>query len=183
MDHNLNNFLQEISAPDYLFNERDFFAQAGSLLQLQLREYLSLENRRENSFYKSVCTARKLNNADTDKKFWQALLSFDSVLDSFVMPESRCQRNCRKWLRFVNMIEELQGYKGSQVFSAAGIYKKQQVRLFFAVMLTWEHLRYIAGNDDQFSPSSEILAVFAGDTQSHEHSHEHCGDNCDHEHE
>ncbi|WP_019615625.1 hypothetical protein [Psychromonas ossibalaenae] len=182
MDQDLTNFLQELTTPDYIFNERSFFAQAGYLLQVQLQEYLNQQECRENSFYKSVCTARKLNNADTDKKFWQALLSFDSVLDSFVMPENKSQRNCRKWLRFVNMIENLQGYNGSQLFSVPNLYKKQQVRLYFAVMLTWEHLRYIAGNDDQFSPSSEILGFFASDVHSHEHTHEDCGDNCDHQH-
>ena len=74
--------------------------------------------------------------------------------------------------RFINIIEKLQGYNGTQVFKGTNLKEKRKLRLYFAYMLTWEHLRYLAGNEDDYSPSSEILNAYS-DHGDHEHEDHH----------
>jgi len=148
-----------------------FFYQAECHLVKQLKDYLNLEESAPYSFFSLIEMARKTNNADTNKHFWNALLAFNKV--SF----NPGKRNVQPWLRFVNIIENLQGYNGSQLFTEQTINRKRQHRLFFAYMLTWEHLRYIAGHDDDYSPSSELLGLYS-DAHS-EDDHEHTASCCD----
>jgi len=148
-----------------------FFYQAELHLITQLKDYLKIEQSQDRSFFSLIEQAKKTNNADTNKHFWNALLAFNKVTFN------PSQKNALPWLRYVNIIESLQGYSGSQLFEAKSIKAKRQHRLYFAYMLTWEHLRYIAGNDDGYSPSSEILGNYS-DAHS-EDEHEHSADCCD----
>lgn len=142
-----------------------FFYQAEFHLVTQLKEYLAIDVSVPRSFFSLIEQAKKTHNSDTNKHFWNALLAFNQV--NFNPNKNSAQ----PWLRFVNIIESLQGYTGSQLFEATNIGVKRQHRLFFAYMLTWEHLRYIAGNDDGYSPSSEVLASYSQAHTEEEHVH------------
>ena len=147
-----------------------FFYQAEMHLIKQLKDYLDVEQTSETSFFALIEMAKKTNNNDTDSRFWEALLAFNQV--NFHPSSS----NAQSWLRYVNNIEALQGYNGSKLFEATKIKLKRQHRLYFAYMLTWEHLRFIAGNDDDYSPSNEILNCYSpmqGDVE-----HQHTADCC-----
>lgn len=143
-----------------------FFYQAELHLVTQLKDYLQIDQASHRSFFSLVEQAKKIKQKDTNKHFWNALLAFNQV--SF----KPANNNTQPWLRFVNIIESLQGYAGSQLFDAKNIKVKRQHRLFFAYMLTWEHLRYLAGNDDDYSPSSEILGAYSSAHLDEEHTHE-----------
>ncbi|HEY7865951.1 MAG TPA: hypothetical protein VIC51_08105, partial [Psychromonas sp.] len=122
--------------------------------------------------------AKKLKNPETDNKFWDALLAFNRLVETAI--DSKCtSQNSRFWLRFINIIEKLQGYKGSQIFTTTNIKQKRKLRLYFAYMLTWEHIRYIAGKEDDYSPSGDILDAFSPLEEQDEHHHH--DDDC-HEH-
>ncbi|TEW56193.1 hypothetical protein E2R68_03625 [Psychromonas sp. RZ22] len=142
-----------------------FFYQAELHLIKQLKDYLNVEETQQRSFFSLIEQAKKINNVDTNKHFWNALLAFNKV--NF----NPSKHNAQPWLRYVNIIESLQGYSGSQLFSASNIQLKRQHRLYFAYMLTWEHLRYIAGNDDDYSPSSEILSEYSQAHSEDDHDH------------
>jgi len=142
-----------------------FFYQAELHLVKQLKDYLGIEQSLKMSFFSLIEQAKKVHNPDTNKHFWNALFAFNNV--NF----SSCKSKAQPWLRYVNIIESLQGYSGSQLFSATNIKLKRQHRLYFSYMLTWEHLRYIAGNDDDYSPSSDILAVYSQAHLEEEHQH------------
>ena len=147
-----------------------FFYQAEDHLIKQLKDYLNVDQRSTRTLFSLLEEAKKIKNADTNKHFWNALLTFNQV--GF----NPGKGNVYPWLRYVNIIESLQGYTGSQLFEAATIKLKRQHRLYFAYMLTWEHLRYIAGNDDGYSPSSELLNLYS-QTQQQDHQH---SESCDH---
>ena len=149
-----------------------FFYQAELHLITQLKDYLGVEQSTERSFFSLIEEARKIHNADTNKHFWNALTAFNQV--NF----NPSKHNTLPWLRYVNIIESLQGYAGSQLFASKSIKIKRQHRLFFAYMLTWEHLRYIAGNDDDYSPSSEVLASYSNAHSEDDHQHD---ENCQHD--
>jgi hypothetical protein len=165
------HFLQSLIRSKKTFNATDLFEQGGVHLEQQLRHYLSNEGVAANTFAKSINSAQKLNNEDTSKRFWEALKVFNAIAGNHAICTNKILN--KKWLRFVNIIEDLQGYSGSQLFSDVGVKKARLYRLYFAYMLTWEHLRYMAGADDEFSPSSIILETFAAGYE-HEHEHEHC---------
>ncbi|WP_409439294.1 hypothetical protein [Psychromonas sp. GE-S-Ul-11] len=149
-----------------------FFYQAELHLITQLKDYLQVEQSTERSFFSLVEQAKKIEQKETNKHFWNALLAFNQVNFKPV------KNNAQPWLRFVNIIESLQGYAGSQLFDAKNIKVKRQHRLFFAYMLTWEHLRYLAGNEDDYSPSSEVLACYSSAHSEEDHVHsEACADN------
>ncbi len=164
---------------------QEFVSSSKQFLKQQLDDYLqsiALHNHSLNnqSFSKTVKTAQKLQDDETHKSFWLALLAFEKA-------STNKSNSAREYLKFINIIEHLQGYAGSQVFAIKSIKAKQEKRLVLATMLAWEHLRYLAGNDDSFSPSEQILSVFT-DIDDHHHdneqSHEHnCSDdNCGHSH-
>jgi len=142
-----------------------FFYQAELHLVVQLKDYLAVEQSQPRSFFSLIEQAKKTHNTETNKHFWNALLAFNQV--NF----NPTNKSAQPWLRYVNIIEGLQGYAGSQLFDAKNIKLKRQHRLFFAYMLTWEHLRYIAGNDDDYSPSSEILAAYSSVHSEEDHVH------------
>jgi len=145
-----------------------FFFQAEVHLIKQLKDYLEIDQAIQKSFFSLIEAAKKTSNADTDHRFWEALIAFNKV--SF----NPRHNNAQPWLRYVNTIESLQGYNGSQLFSGQKLALKRQYRLYFAYLLTWEHLRYIAGNEDDLNPSSEMLHLFS-------HVHTHDDDDCDDE--
>lgn len=132
-----------------------FFYQAELHLAKQLKHFLQIETSQNKSLYDLIMMARRKGQTETNKQFWEALLAFNKV--SF----NPNKKNDQPWLRFVNIIESLQEYSGSQLFDATQIGVKRTHRLYFAYMLSWEHLRYIAGNDDGYSPSSEVLAIYS----------------------
>lgn len=187
MNQELEYFLQSLIKAEKTFNETEFFQQGCMYLDQQLKRYLSNEGVAVNTFSKSIASAQQLNNVETSKRFWDALKAFDVAAGNHALCKYKTVN--KRWLRFVNIIEELQGYSGSQLFSGMGLKKARLYRLYFSYMLTWEHLRYIAGDDDKFSPSSMILETFAAgydddhdhDHDHHHHHHDHCDEHC-HEH-
>ncbi len=142
-----------------------FFYQAELHLVTQLKDYLNVDQSLPRSFFSLIEQAKKTHNADTNKHFWNALLAFNQVNFN---PTSK---SAQPWLRYVNIIESLQGYAGSQLFDETSIKVKRQHRLFFAYMLTWEHIRFIAGNEDEYSPSSEILNAYSTAHSEDDHKH------------
>lgn len=142
-----------------------FFYQAELHLVSQLKDYLDVDQTLPRSFFSLIEQAKKTNAPDTNQYFWNALLAFNQV--NF-HPNNK---SAQPWLRFVNIIESLQGYSGSQLFEATNIKLKRRHRLFFAYMLAWEHLRYIAGNDDDYSPSGEVLSSYSQVHLEEEHEH------------
>ena len=169
VEANFENFVKQFKSESSV-SLAAFFYQAELHLITQLKDYLKIEQSQDRSFFSLIEQAKKTNNADTSKHFWNALLAFNKVTFN---PSNK---NVLSWLRYVNIIESLQGYSGSQLFEAKNINTKRQHRLYFAYMLTWEHLRYIAGNDDDYSPSSELLGCYS-DAHS-EDDHEHVEDCC-----
>lgn len=167
MENNFESFVAQFKAKEPV-SLAVFFYQAELHLITQLKDYVGVEQSQQSSFFSLIEQARKIPNADTNKHFWNALLAFNQV--SF----KPAKKNVQPWLRYVNIIESLQGYAGSQLFDAKNIKTKRQHRLFFAYMLTWEHLRFIAGNDDEYSPSGVVLSSYshAHNEEDHEHTDE-----------
>lgn len=165
MDSAFENFVQQFKRKQTV-TLATFFYEAELHLITQLKDYLGVEQTVERSFYSLIEEAKKTRNADTNKHFWNALLAFNQV--NF----NAGKKNAQPWLRYVNIIESLQGYTGSQLFESANIKLKRQHRLFFAYMLTWEHIRDIAGNDDGYSPSSEVLDSYSAAHRDDEHAAE-----------
>ncbi|MDA7747331.1 hypothetical protein N8878_08395 [Psychromonas sp.] len=177
MENSFENFVEQFKAPQSA-SLAAFFYQAEFHLVKQLKDYLNIDQASTKSFFSLIEQAKKTNNADTNKDFWNALLAFNNV---YFNPS---KKNVLPWLRFVNIIESLQGYAGSQLFEATNIYAKRQHRLYFAYMLAWEHLRFIAGNDDGYSPSGEVLASYSSAHSEDEHQHgEECHDSACNSHQ
>lgn len=164
MNSNFEDFVNQFKSQQSISLEA-FFYQAEIYLTEQLKDYLAVPQSTPRSFFSLLEEAKKRDNIDTNKYFWNALLSFNQA--SF----NPNIKSAQPWLRFVNIIEELQGYSGSQLFAASSIKLKRQHRLYFAYMLAWEHLRYIAGNDDGYSPSSEILGSYSDAHTENDHQH------------
>ncbi|RBW43794.1 hypothetical protein DS885_12720 [Psychromonas sp. B3M02] len=164
MENSFENFVAQFKAQQPV-SLAVFFYQAELHLIKQLKDYLQIEQTTERSFFSLVEQAKKIKQKETSKHFWIALLAFNQVNFKPV------KNNAQPWLRFVNIIESLQGYSGSQLFDAKNIQVKRQHRLFFAYMLAWEHLRYIAGSEDEYSPSSELLATYSSAHSEEDHVH------------
>lgn len=137
-----------------------FFCYAEYFLMEQLTDYLNLDSSKSYSFEYLIGQARKTQHKETHPLFWQALLALHKSV-----PANKGTKPVA-WLKFVNIIERLQGYSGAQLFADKNIKHKRIQRLYFAYMLSWEHLRYMAGKDDGYSPSAEILVVYS---QAHLH--------------
>lgn len=169
MNQEFDTFLQQtISNSDNLCE--DLLLQAGfDFIKAQLQAYLDAQGLTALTFTQAIKVARKANNIDTNPRFWSALEAFYlAVGDSIDNINTR-----KRWLRFVNIIEDLQGYAGSQLINDKRIRNQRVKRLYLAYTLAWEHLRYIAGNDDEYSPSELVLATF---TDAFDHDHD------DHQH-
>lgn len=165
MENNFEHFVSQFKETTPV-SLAAFFYQAEFHLITQLKDYLKIDQAISKSFFSLIVEAQKTNNIDTNKHFWNALLAFNQ------MNFNPSKKSTQPWLRFVNIIESLQGYAGSQLFETKSINIKRQHRLYFAYMLTWEHLRYIAGNEDDYSPSSEILGYYSHAHQEHQHLEE-----------
>ena len=166
---------QTLSATDTL-GEDDILQNGFDFLKQQLQAYLQQQALTAVTFTQAIKQARKSNNSETDARFWCALEAFFAAVTDSI--DNRCER--KRWLRFVNIIEQLQGYNGSQLINDKQIHPKRVKRLCLAFVLTWEHLRYIAGNEDEYLPSELVIAAF---THAHDHEHDHCDADCqDHHH-
>ena len=174
MNPAFNEFLEELTNENLILIEPIFFVKAAVFLEEQLESYLNIEGQHAHSLRSLIESARKLKNEETDKAFWRALLAFNSLIEA-ALETSYNHHSKNKWLRFINIIENLQGYNGTQVFKGTNLKEKRKLRLYFAYMLTWEHLRYLAGNEDDYSPSSEILNAYSdhGDHEHEDHDHDH----------
>ncbi|MEG3753152.1 hypothetical protein [Psychromonas arctica] len=164
MENSFESFVEQFKAQQPV-SLAVFFYQAELHLIKQLKDYLQIEQTTERSFFSLVEQAKKMKDKETNKHFWNALLAFNQ------MNFKPTKHNAQPWLRFVNIIESLQAYAGSQLFDAKNIKVKRQHRLFFAYMLAWEHLRYLAGNEDQYSPSSEVLICYSSAHFDEDHDH------------
>ena len=180
MSEAFKTYLQQtLSAKDTL-GEDDILQNGFDFLKLQLQDYLQCHGLTALTFTQAIKLARKTNNSETDNRFWSALEAFYLEVGDSIDNETHPKR----WIRFVNIIESLQGYNGSQLINDKQIHAKRVKRLCLAFALTWEHLRYIAGNEDDFHPSELVIAEFV-DAHDHEHEHEHCDEDCqahDHSH-
>jgi|GEM_PF-3265324 len=185
MNQAFDGFVKELCSANVNLNEPVFFAKSAVFLEQQLTRYLQangllIEGQDKHSLSFLILSAKKLKNTETDNKFWDALLAFNRLVEAAI--ESKCtSQNSHHWLRFINIIEILQGYKGSQIFTTTNIKQKRKLRLYFAYMLTWEHIRYIAGAEDDYSPSGDILDAFSALEEEDEHHH-HDGDCNEHCH-
>ncbi|MDO6524279.1 hypothetical protein Q4519_01165 [Motilimonas sp. 1_MG-2023] len=143
------------------------FGVGKAFLAEQLAAYLIKEGKASGSFEHDIQQAAKLNDAETGYRFW-------SVLQHFEQQSWRVRQGLQvKGLRFVNTIEELQQYSGSQVLPTSTLKLKRKQRLALAYALTWEHLRYLAGAEDEQSPSAELFTRFGVSLDEHEHEHAH----------
>lgn len=165
MNNDIEAFLKALQPPAKGLSEADFFLQGAELLRVQIDEFLKGQGQSSRSFTDAIAKARAIPEKDTINRFWHGVDSFRQVCDSYADPNSASCNARKKWIRFINIIEDLQEYSGANIFPMRDIATKRIVRLYFAYMLTWEHLRYIAGNDDDFSPSSDILEAYGADLE------------------
>ncbi len=172
MNQAFDGFVKELCSANVNLNVPVFFVKSAAFLEQVLESYLQIEGQHKHSLRFLILSARALKNSETDKKFWDALLAFNNLIEDAVDTKS-VSHNSRRWLRFINIIENLQGYKGSQLFTSKNIKQTRKLRLYFAYLLTYEHLRYIGGEDDDYSPSGEILAAFAQLSLDDDHDHQH----------
>ncbi|PKF61119.1 hypothetical protein CW745_12505 [Psychromonas sp. psych-6C06] len=165
MNQEFDTFIQQsINNPEQLCE--DLLLQAGfDFLKVQLQAYLDKEGVTALTFTQAIKVARKLNHHETDARFWSALEAFYLAVGDSIDNDTKRKR----WLRFVNIIEELQGYTGSQLINDKRLRNKRVKRLYLAFTLGWEHLRYIAGNEDDYNPSELVLATF---TDAFDHDHD-----------
>lgn len=144
----------------------DALLQVGfHFIKVELQDYLQQEGLTAFTFTEAIKQARKSKNSETDARFWSALEAFYLAVGDSIDHETQPKR----WLRFVNIIENLQGYSGSQLINDKQIHSKRIKRFYLAYTLAWEHLRYIAGNEDDYNPSELILSAF---TDELEHKHD-----------
>lgn len=142
-----------------------FFKQAEFFLIEQLTDYLALDTTHNVNLSRLIEQAKRTQHQETDAKFWCALLA----LQKTNLQGNRAQKNA--WLKFINIIEQLQGYSGAKLFAHKSIKHKRVHRLYFAFMLAWEHLVYMTGKDEGYSPSAEILAQYSDAHLDDEHHH------------
>lgn len=167
MNKEIIAFLKDLPPPNKGFNEYEFFLKGAAYLEDQLRDYLSKKNLSANTFYDAISKARSSTAPGTDKKFWNALDVFRQVRNAYAHPKNAPQTTKRKWIKFINIIESLMGYRGRRIFPMKNIRNRRVFRLYITYMLTWEHLRYIAGNDDGYSPSAEVLKAYGNALLNH----------------
>jgi hypothetical protein len=164
MNEQFNTFLEQAVNNQDNLGEDDLLQQGFDFIKQQLADYLQHQGLSAQTFTQAVKLARKSNNTETDPRFWSALEAFYLAVGDSIDNQTQAKR----WLRFVNIIESLQGYAGSQLINDKQIHSKRVKRLFLAYTLTWEHLRYIAGNDDDYAPSELIISAFT-ETPDHKH--------------
>jgi len=163
MNDKLDSFLQQVLCSKATLSEDVLLQEGFEFIKLQLKDYLKSENFTAQTFTQAIKQAREINNSETDPKFWSALEAFYLAVGDSI--DNKQQR--KRWLRFINIIEHLQGYSGSQLISDKQIRSKRIKRLFLAYTLTWEHLRYIAGNEDDYNPSELVISAFS---DAHQHN-------------
>ncbi|GLS91454.1 hypothetical protein GCM10007916_25230 [Psychromonas marina] len=166
MSDTFNVFLEQTIINKDNLGEDDILQAGFDFIKQQLQAYLQHEGLTAITFTEAVKQARQSQNNETDPRFWLALEAFFLAVGDSIDNKPQATR----WLRFVNIIETLQGYSGSQVIMDKNIRSKRVKRLCLATALTWEHLRYIAGNEDDYNPSELIINAF---TDVHEHDHSH----------
>ncbi|MGB5444401.1 MAG: hypothetical protein WBM99_02750 [Psychromonas sp.] len=172
MNQAFDGFVKELCSANVNLNEPVFFVKSAAFLEQVLESYLRIEGQHKYSLRSLILSAKQLKNKETDYKFWNALLAFNNLIEDAVDAKSASQSS-QHWLRFINIIETLQGYKGSQLFTSKHIKQTRKLRLYFAFMLTYEHLLYIGGQDDDYSPSGEILSAFSQLSLDDDHDHQH----------
>lgn len=160
MEKEIIDFLKDLPPPNRNFNDYEFFLKGAVYLEEQIQSYLGKHDLSSKTFHEAISKARNVNDKYTNKKFWNALDTFRQVRNAYAHPKDAPQSTKRKWVRFINIIEGLMDYKGRQLFPVKDIRSRRVFRLYFTYMLTWEHLRFIAGNDDGYSPSIEILKAY-----------------------
>jgi len=165
MSDTFKEYLQQVLNSTASLNEDDILQDGFHFLKVQLKDYLEHENLTAVTFTQALKQARKSKNSETDPRFWCALEAFYLAVGDSI--DNQKQR--KHWLRFVNIIELLQGYSGHQLINEKKISAIRIKRLYLAYALTWEHLRYIAGNEDDYNPSELILTKF---TDAFEHHHD-----------
>lgn len=165
MSDTFNAFLQQFVNGEEGLNE-DLLLQDGfDFIKVQLQDYLQKEGLTALTFTQAIKQARKCKNSETAPQFWSALETFYLAVGDSIDHQTKLKR----WLRFINIIESLQGYAGSQLINDKKIHSKRIKRLCLAYTLAWEHLRYIAGNEDDYNPSELVLSTF---TDALEHKHD-----------
>lgn len=162
MSDTFSTFLDQAIVDNSNLGEDDILQVGFDFIKQQLQAYLEHEGLTATTFTEALKQARKSQNRDTDPRFWLALEAFFLAVGDSIDNKSHMKR----WLRFVNIIETLQGYTGSQLILDKNIHSKRVKRLCLATALTWEHLRYIAGNEDDYNPSELIINKFS---DAHEH--------------
>lgn len=163
MNDKLDSFLQQAISSKANLSEDMLLQEGFDFIKVQLKDYLKSESVTAQTFTQAIKQAREINNSETDPKFWSALEAFYLAVGDSI--DNNNQR--KRWLRFINIIEHLQGYAGSQLINDKKIHRKRIKRLYLAYTLTWEHLRYIAGNEDSYNPSELILSTFS-DVHQHD---------------
>jgi len=153
-------FLKDLPPPNRGFNDYEFFLKGAVYLENQLQTYLTKNGLSAHSFHEAIKKARTANKSRQNKKFLNALDTFRQVRNAYAHPNNAPQSTKRKWIKFINIIESLMNYKGGQLFPVKNIRNRRVFRLYLAYMLAWEHIRCIAGNDDGYSPSTEILKAY-----------------------
>ena len=164
MSDAFKTFLQQTITDNEYLGEDDLLQNGFEFLKLELKDYLQNEGLTALTFTQAIKQARKSNNTETDARFWDALEAFYLAVGDSIDNQAKHKR----WLRFVNIIENLQGYAGSQLINDKQIRSKRVKRLCLAYTLTWEHLRYIAGNEDDYTPSELVISAFS-DALEHKH--------------
>jgi len=150
-------YLQQVVSAKDTLGEDDILQNGFDFIKQQLQAYLDQQGLSALTFTQALKLARKTNNSETDPRFWSALEAFYLAVGDSIDNETQPKR----WLRFVNIIESLQGYSGSLLINDKKIHAKRVKRFCLAYVLTWEHLRYIAGNEDDYSPSELLITEFS----------------------
>ncbi|MCP4322523.1 MAG: hypothetical protein GY951_02120 [Psychromonas sp.] len=164
MSDTFNRFIQQTVSDEADLCEHLLLQQGFEFIKQQLRDYLQYEGLTAVTFTQAIKLARKSRNSETDPRFWSALEAFYLAVGDSIDNQTQTKR----WLRFVNIIEDLQGYAGSQLINDKQIRSKRVKRFYLAYTLAWEHLRYIAGNEDDYNPSELVITAF---TESAKHHH------------
>jgi hypothetical protein len=164
MNKDIEVFLQHALNDKNNLTEQALLQQGFDLLKVQLQAYLDSQGLTAMTFTQAIKQGRKSNNTETNAKFWSALEAFYLAVGDCIDHNTTNKR----WLRFVSIIENLQGYSGSLLIEDKHIQSKRIKRFYLAYTLVWEHLRYIAGNEDDYNPSEAVLDAF---TEEHDHQH------------
>tara|TARA_R110001583_G_scaffold16561_22_gene67996 strand:- start:8994 stop:9506 length:513 start_codon:yes stop_codon:yes gene_type:complete len=169
MNKDIDVFLQQALSDKKYLTEQALLQQGFELLKVQLKDYLDSQGLTAMTFTQAIKQGRKSNNTETNAKFWSALEAFYLAAGDSIDHHTAKKR----WLRFVNIIEELQGYSGSLLINDKQIHCKRIKRFYLAYTLVWEHLRYIAGNENEYNPSELVLEAFTEPEDHGDHEHHH----------